>query len=97
MERRRLELEVQRQQKLEKMNETRREREQRVGKMQEEKEKLRQEIAKEKKREREKRINELQRIYLLSTEELQRKIIQKQQVCCNITSYINETKTVVFL
>lgn len=59
----------------------RRERERRVGKMQEQKEKLRQAVAREKARDREERLQALQAQQLATTEELQRKIIQKQQVC----------------
>lgn len=44
VERRRLEIEMERKKKIEKMDENRKEREQRVEKIQEEKEKLRQEI-----------------------------------------------------
>lgn len=58
----------------------RRERERRVGKMQEQKEKLRQAVAREKARDREERLQALQAQQLATTEELQRKIIQKQQV-----------------
>lgn len=61
------------------MDETRREREQRVGKIQEEKEKARQELAKEKQRDRDKRLQAMQQQQLQDTEELQRKIAQKQQ------------------
>lgn len=50
-----------------------------MGKVQEEKEKLRQEMAKEKQRDRDKRILLLQQQQIQDTEELQRKIIQKQQ------------------
>lgn len=57
----------------------RREREQRVGKIQEEKEKARQELAKEKQRDRDKRLQAMQQQQLQDTEELQRKIAQKQQ------------------
>lgn len=56
----------------------RREREQRVGKLQEEKEKARQEMAKEKQRDRDKRLQAIQQQHQLTVEELQRKIIQKQ-------------------
>lgn len=79
VERRRLELELEWQRKLEKMKESRREREKRVGKMQEQKEKMRLAIAKEKARDREERLQALQAQHLATTEELQRKIIQKQQ------------------
>lgn len=57
----------------------RREREQRIGKIQEEKEKLRQELAKEKQRDRDKRLQAIQQQQIQDTEELQRKITQKQQ------------------
>lgn len=57
----------------------RREREQRVGKLQEEKEKARQEMAKEKQRDRDKRLQAIQQQQQLDTEELQRKIIQKSK------------------
>lgn len=57
----------------------RREREQRVGKVQEEKEKARLKLAKDKERDRNKRILALQQQQLQESEELQRKILQKQQ------------------
>lgn len=57
----------------------RREREQRIGEMQEKKEKQRQQIARDRAREREERLLALQAQQQHSTEELQRKIIQKQQ------------------
>uniref|UniRef100_W4VRF2 Cyclic nucleotide-binding domain-containing protein n=1 Tax=Corethrella appendiculata TaxID=1370023 RepID=W4VRF2_9DIPT len=79
VERRRIEIEQERQKRLEKMSQTRREREKRVGKMQEQKEKMRQEKALEKARDREERLLALQAQQLATTEELQRKIIQKQQ------------------
>uniref|UniRef100_A0A1I8NHE2 S phase cyclin A-associated protein in the endoplasmic reticulum N-terminal domain-containing protein n=1 Tax=Musca domestica TaxID=7370 RepID=A0A1I8NHE2_MUSDO len=79
VERRRLELEQARQRKLEKMNESRLEREQRIGKMQEQKEKQRQALAREKARDREERLLALQVHHQQTTEELQRKILQKQK------------------
>ncbi|XP_065355667.1 S phase cyclin A-associated protein in the endoplasmic reticulum [Calliphora vicina] len=79
VERRRQELEKERQRKLEKMNETRLEKEQRIGKMQEQKEKQRQALAREKARDREERLLALQVQQQQTTEELQRKILQKQK------------------
>ncbi|XP_013104459.2 S phase cyclin A-associated protein in the endoplasmic reticulum [Stomoxys calcitrans] len=79
VERRRQELEKARQRKLEKMNESRLEREQRIGKMQEQKEKRRQALAREKARDREERLLALQVHQQQTTEELQRKILQKQK------------------
>lgn len=79
VERRRQELEQARQRKLEKMNETRLEKEQRIGKMQEQKEKQRQALAREKARDREERLLALQVQQQQTTEELQRKILQKQK------------------
>ncbi|XP_016977823.2 S phase cyclin A-associated protein in the endoplasmic reticulum [Drosophila rhopaloa] len=78
VERRRQALEKERLLKLEKMNETRLEKEQRIGKMQEEKEKQRQALAREKARDREGRLLALQVQQQQTTEELQRKILQKQ-------------------
>ncbi|XP_031637868.1 S phase cyclin A-associated protein in the endoplasmic reticulum-like [Contarinia nasturtii] len=75
----RLELALERQKRLERIDETRREREQRVVSMQEEREKMRQQIAREKARDREERLLALQAQQQQTTEELQRKIIQKQQ------------------
>lgn len=79
VEKRRQELELERRRKLEKMNETRKEREQRIGEMQEKREKLRQQTARNKARDREERLLALQAQQQHSTEELQRKIFQKQQ------------------
>lgn len=79
VERRKLELEQERIKWLEKMDETRREREKRVGKLHEERKKLREAIAFEKARDREERRLALQAQHQATTEELQRKIIQKQQ------------------
>jgi len=78
VERRRQALEKERLLKLEKMNETRLEKEQRIGKMQEQKEKQRQALAREKARDREERLLALQVQQQQTTEELQRKILQKQ-------------------
>ncbi|XP_050084102.1 uncharacterized protein LOC126570406 isoform X2 [Anopheles aquasalis] len=79
VERRRLEIEQERLKKLQQMSENRREREKRVGKMQEQKERQRQALAREKARDREERLQALQALKLATTEELHRKIIQKQQ------------------
>ncbi|XP_037882095.1 S phase cyclin A-associated protein in the endoplasmic reticulum isoform X2 [Glossina fuscipes] len=79
VERRRQELEKEWQRKLEKINESRLEKEQRVGKMQEQKEKQRQALAREKARDREERLLALQVQQQQTTEELQRKILQKQK------------------
>ncbi|XP_052865841.1 S phase cyclin A-associated protein in the endoplasmic reticulum [Anopheles cruzii] len=79
VERRRQEIEQERQKKLQQMSDNRREREKRVGKMQEQKERQRQALAREKARDREERLQALQAQKLATTEELQRKIIQKQQ------------------
>lgn len=57
----------------------RREREQRVGKIQEEKEKERFKLARDKQRDRDKRLQAIQQKEQQDTEELQRKIAQKQQ------------------
>ncbi|EDW03943.1 GH11520 [Drosophila grimshawi] len=78
VERRRQALEKERLLKLEKMNETRLEKEQRIGKMQEQKERQRQALAREKARDREERLLALQVQKQQTTEELQRKILQKQ-------------------
>ncbi|KAH8412606.1 hypothetical protein KR009_003579, partial [Drosophila setifemur] len=78
VERRRQALEKERLLKLEKMNETRLEKEQRIGKMQEQKERQRQALAREKARDREERLLALQVQQQQTTEELQRKILQKQ-------------------
>ncbi|XP_063697590.1 S phase cyclin A-associated protein in the endoplasmic reticulum-like [Culicoides brevitarsis] len=79
VEKRRQELEAQRQQRLEKMSETRREREKRVGKMQAQREQQRQHAARAKAKDRETRLQALQAQQIATTEELQRKILQKQQ------------------
>uniref|UniRef100_A0A182JUJ5 SCAPER_N domain-containing protein n=1 Tax=Anopheles christyi TaxID=43041 RepID=A0A182JUJ5_9DIPT len=79
VERRRQEIEQERQKKLQQMSENRREREKRVGKMQEQKERQRQALAREKARDREERLLALQQQKLATAEELQRKIILKQQ------------------
>uniref|UniRef100_A0A1A9WJ40 S phase cyclin A-associated protein in the endoplasmic reticulum N-terminal domain-containing protein n=1 Tax=Glossina brevipalpis TaxID=37001 RepID=A0A1A9WJ40_9MUSC len=79
VERRRQELEKEWQRKLEKINESRLEKEQRIGKMQEQKEKQRQALAREKARDREERLLALQVQQQQTTEELQRKILQKQK------------------
>ncbi|XP_055381658.1 S phase cyclin A-associated protein in the endoplasmic reticulum [Condylostylus longicornis] len=78
VERRRQEIEKARQRRLEKMNESRIEREQRIGKMQEQREKQRLQIAREKAKDREERLLALQAQQQQTTEELQKKIIQKQ-------------------
>ncbi|KAL7742273.1 hypothetical protein ACLKA6_005534 [Drosophila palustris] len=78
VERRRQALEKERILKLEKMNETRLEKEQRIGKMQEQKERQRQALAREKARDREERLLALQVQQQQTAEELQRKIQQKQ-------------------
>lgn len=79
VERRRQQLEKERQQKMEKLYESRLEKEQRIGKMQELKERQRQALAREKARDREERLLALQVQQQQTTEELQRKILQKQQ------------------
>ncbi|XP_030384048.1 S phase cyclin A-associated protein in the endoplasmic reticulum isoform X2 [Scaptodrosophila lebanonensis] len=79
VERRRQALEKERLLKLEKMNETRLEKEQRIGKMQEQKERERQALAREKARDREERRFARQVQQQQTTEELQRKIEQKQK------------------
>ncbi|XP_053672123.1 S phase cyclin A-associated protein in the endoplasmic reticulum [Anopheles nili] len=79
VERRRQEIEQERQKKLQLMSENRREREKRVGKMQEQKERERQALAREKARDREERLLALQQQKQATAEELQRKIILKQQ------------------
>ena len=61
------------------MRQVRREREERVGKMQLEREKERQELAREKARDREERLSALYAAQLANQEELQKKIAQKQQ------------------
>ncbi|KAH8271118.1 hypothetical protein KR018_012412 [Drosophila ironensis] len=78
VERRRQALEKERLLKLEKMNETRLEKEQRIGKRQEQKERERQALAREKARDREERMLALQVQQQQTAEELQRKILQKQ-------------------
>ncbi|EDW75511.1 uncharacterized protein Dwil_GK23893 [Drosophila willistoni] len=78
VERRRQALEKERILKLEKMNETRLEKEQRIGKMQEQKERQRQALAREKARDREERLLALHMQKQQTTEELQRKILHKQ-------------------
>lgn len=78
-EERRRALEVERQLRIQKMRQTRREREERVGKMQLEREKERQELAREKARDREERLSALHAAQLANQEELQKKIAQKQQ------------------
>ncbi|XP_015603635.1 S phase cyclin A-associated protein in the endoplasmic reticulum [Cephus cinctus] len=78
-EERRRALEVERQLRIQKMREVRREREERVGKMQLEREKERQELAREKARDREERLSALHAAQLANQEELQKKIAQKQQ------------------
>ncbi|XP_051173841.1 S phase cyclin A-associated protein in the endoplasmic reticulum [Leptopilina boulardi] len=78
-EERRRALEAERQLRIQKMREARREREERVGKMQLEREKERQELAREKARDREERLSALHAAQLANQEELQKKIAQKQQ------------------
>ncbi|KMQ95631.1 s phase cyclin a-associated protein in the endoplasmic reticulum [Lasius niger] len=78
-EERRRALEAERQLRIQKMKQTRREREERVGKMQLEREKERQELAREKARDREERLSALHAAQLANQEELQKKIAQKQQ------------------
>ncbi|XP_076247843.1 short spindle 3 isoform X2 [Calliopsis andreniformis] len=78
-EERRRALEVERQLRIQKMKQARREREERVGKMQLEREKERQELAREKARDREERLSALHAAQLANQEELQKKIAQKQQ------------------
>lgn len=79
VERRRQQLEVERQLRLERMNETRLEREQRIGKLQEQNRKHREAIAREKARDREERLLALQVQQQQTAEELQRKIFMKQK------------------
>ncbi|KAK0168683.1 hypothetical protein PV327_002459 [Microctonus hyperodae] len=76
---RRRALEAERLLRIQKMRQTRREREERVGKMQLEREKERQELAREKARDREERLSALHAAQLANQEELQKKIAQKQQ------------------
>ncbi|XP_063980963.1 S phase cyclin A-associated protein in the endoplasmic reticulum isoform X1 [Diachasmimorpha longicaudata] len=78
-EERRRALEAERQLRIQKMRQARREREERVGKMQLEREKERQELAREKARDREERLSALHAAQLANQEELQKKIAQKQQ------------------
>ncbi|XP_044577015.1 S phase cyclin A-associated protein in the endoplasmic reticulum [Cotesia glomerata] len=78
-EERRRALEAERLLRIQKMRQTRREREERVGKMQLEKEKERLELAREKARDREERLSALHAAQLANQEELQKKIAQKQQ------------------
>ncbi|XP_017883269.1 S phase cyclin A-associated protein in the endoplasmic reticulum [Ceratina calcarata] len=78
-EERRRALEAERQLRIQKMKQARREREERVGKMQLEREKERQEHAREKARDREERLSALHAAQLANQEELQKKIAQKQQ------------------
>ncbi|XP_003424996.1 S phase cyclin A-associated protein in the endoplasmic reticulum [Nasonia vitripennis] len=78
-EERRRALEAERQLRIQRMRQARREREERVGKMQLEREKERQELAREKARDREERLSALHAAQLANQEELQKKIAQKQQ------------------
>ncbi|XP_008554539.1 S phase cyclin A-associated protein in the endoplasmic reticulum [Microplitis demolitor] len=78
-EERRRALEAERLLRIQKMRQTRREREERVGKMQLEREKERLELAREKARDREERLSALHAAQLANQEELQKKIAQKQQ------------------
>ncbi|KAK2582141.1 hypothetical protein KPH14_004504 [Odynerus spinipes] len=78
-EERRRALEAERQLRIQKMKQARREREERVGKMQLERVKERQELAREKARDREERLSALHAAQLANQEELQKKIAQKQQ------------------
>ncbi|XP_033332694.2 short spindle 3 isoform X1 [Megalopta genalis] len=78
-EERRRALEAERLLRIQKMKQARREREERVGKMQLEREKERQELAREKARDREERLSALHAAQLANQEELQKKIAQKQQ------------------
>ncbi|RLU20219.1 hypothetical protein DMN91_006826 [Ooceraea biroi] len=78
-EERRRALEAERQLRIQRMKQARREREERVGKMQLEREKERQELAREKARDREERLSALHAAQLANQEELQKKIAQKQQ------------------
>ncbi|XP_033215642.1 S phase cyclin A-associated protein in the endoplasmic reticulum isoform X2 [Belonocnema kinseyi] len=78
-EERRRAIEAERQLRIQKMRDARREREERVGKMQLEREKERQELAREKARDREERLSALHAAQLANQEELQKKIAQKQQ------------------
>ncbi|XP_043279180.1 S phase cyclin A-associated protein in the endoplasmic reticulum isoform X2 [Venturia canescens] len=78
-EERRRAIEADRQLRIQKMRQARREREERVGKMQLEREKERQELAREKARDREERLSALHAAQLANQEELQKKIAQKQQ------------------
>ncbi|KAL5280071.1 SCAPER family protein [Megaselia abdita] len=79
VERRRQQLEMERQLRLERMNETRLEREQRIGKLQEQNRKHREAMAREKARDREERLLALQVQQQQTAEELQRKILLKQK------------------
>ncbi|XP_014222785.1 S phase cyclin A-associated protein in the endoplasmic reticulum isoform X1 [Trichogramma pretiosum] len=78
-EERRRTLEAERLMRIQRMRQVRREREERVGKMQLEREKERQELAREKARDREERLSALHAAQLANQEELQKKIAQKQQ------------------
>ncbi|XP_048514345.1 S phase cyclin A-associated protein in the endoplasmic reticulum isoform X2 [Athalia rosae] len=78
-EERRRALEVERLLRIQRMRQVRREREERVGKMQLEREKERQELAREKARDREERLSALHAAQLANQEELQKKIAHKQQ------------------
>ncbi|KAL2733531.1 S phase cyclin A-associated protein in the endoplasmic reticulum isoform X1 [Vespula maculifrons] len=78
-EERRRALEAERQLRIQKMKQARREREERVGKMQLERVKERQELAREKARDREERLSALHAAQLANQEELQKKIAHKQQ------------------
>ncbi|XP_050432795.1 S phase cyclin A-associated protein in the endoplasmic reticulum [Adelges cooleyi] len=72
-------LEAERQERIEQILERRRIKEERIGREQQEKEKERQELAREKAKERENKLTALYAAQMASTEELQKKIQQKQK------------------